>query len=1339
MCNGGMRHHCLRRWLLMAAMLCSAPSMAAVDEKNNSAAELIRIGVLAQRGKPACLEQWTPTADYLTAHVPNHRFVIIPLAVRDVEMAVERREIDFVLTNAAEYVLLETRYDVGRIATLKTTYQGKAYPYLGAVIFSLADRTEFVTLRDLRRRDLIAVDSTSLGGWIAACREFHNQGIDPIRDCRSVRFAGTQDAVVDAVRRGQCDAGITRTGTLEQMAAEGKISLNEFHVFHEHTGDRYVVPFLHSTRMYPQWPMARLAHTSSELSEHVAVALIEMPATCRAANAADCAGWTIPLNYEPVRDCLRDLKLPPYTEEEQITVGAAVRHIWPLLAACAALIGLMAVGAAYYVRLNRRLHIAIAEKNQELEFRRRTENMLRKLTQAVEQSPSVIIITDRDGSIEYVNPKFTARTGYTFEEVWGQNPRLLKSGRTSDAEYRCLWETILAGMEWRGEFCNKTKAGEYFWEYAVIAPIKNAEGVVTHFVAIKEDITERKNAQQALVESENRLRLLLDSTAEAIYGVDLKGDCTFCNASCLRMLGYQAAEELLGKNMHALCHHSRENGDPTPQQECRIYRALQCGEGIHADDEVYWRADGSCFPVEYWAHPQWSGKNIVGAVVAFIDITQRRQIDNVLKKTNNDLLQANLALDRANEAKGEFLASMSHEIRTPLNAIVGMTGLLLDTTLSHDQQDCAETIRSSGEILLILINNILDYSKIEAAKMELDAHPFDLMLCIEEALELVAPKAREKGIEIAYRIMGDLPFCFVGDMARFRQILVNLFSNGVKFTEHGEVLLTVSGSPRESELFELHFAVKDTGIGIPPELQNKLFQSFSQVDASTTRRFGGTGLGLVISRRLCELMGGRMWVESSGVPGEGTTFHFTIVLAIAPQQAMPLNEKDLTILKNRRVLIVDDSTANRDILTLHTSRWFMQPTAVASGREALERINRGENFDLIVLDMQMPEMDGRMLAEAIKNTPAGRKIPLVLLASIGLRITDTECNLFSARLSKPIKTLRLRDTLVSVLQGTQPEKVLPVQPPTGASSAPPTHPIRVLLAEDNLVNQKVALKMLSKLGYRADVVANGREVLDSLYGIAYNVILMDCQMPEMDGYEATRQIRLRQQERRLHPIYVIAMTAHALQGDREQCLAAGMDDYLAKPVRTNELQAALDRAWASLSTLSQIGQDAVSTTVTSPAEETIAATNQTETPNMQPLSSSNAATTSNTKMNATPQPEFILDDEALSIVSDQDPEGLRELIDLYLQQADETIPAIQKAIAEGNADSVNQLAHRLAGASAVCGVAPLVPPLRELEKQGKENQLADAEKVLNQVKELLEIGRCSLNDYVQAALRQIQN
>jgi CheY-like chemotaxis protein len=446
--------------------------------------------------------------------------------------------------------------------------------------------------------------------------------------------------------------------------------------------------------------------------------------------------------------------------------------------------------------------------------------------------------------------------------------------------------------------------------------------------------------------------------------------------------------------------------------------------------------------------------------------------------------------------------------------------------------------------------------------MELENQPFDVARCIEDSLELVSPSAVAKGLETAYLVEGELPWYFVGDVGRLRQILVNLLSNAVKFTEKGEVVVSLSGQRRDDDRYELHFAIRDTGLGIPADRQDRLFQSFSQVDASTSRRFGGTGLGLAISQRLSTLMGGRMWVESTGVPGEGSTFHFTLQAAEASSQNLTdkREAEDAATLAGRKILIVDDNKTGRDILVAQTKRWAMLPTAAASGPEALALIRRGERFDLAMLDMQMPEMDGLELAGELKNIPDAQAMPLVLVSSVSHRMSDSEIARFAARLTKPVRTAQLRTVLCTVMgktaamgdEATHDEF-------SGPLPIDQERPLRVLLAEDNPINQKVAGKMLAKLGYRADAVANGLEAVQALKQISYDVVLMDCQMPEMDGYEATRLIRAREHEEGRTPVRIIAMTAHAMQGDRELCLAAGMDDYLPKPVRTNELQQALER------------------------------------------------------------------------------------------------------------------------------------------------------------------------------------
>jgi PAS domain S-box-containing protein len=794
---------------------------------------------------------------------------------------------------------------------------------------------------------------------------------------------------------------------------------------------------------------------------------------------------------------------------------------------------------------------------------------------------------------------------------------------------------------------------------------------------------------------------LVQTSPVAIVTLNLDGKVTSWNPGAERLFQYPQ-EEAVGSTMEQLV------ATPEARDEIRSnIRQTLGGEWVRAIGRRA-RKDGTRVDVEISSMPVVVEGTQVGMIAIYHDITE--------------LLRARREAEAANEAKSAFLAMMSHEIRTPMNAVIGMSGLLLNTQLSEEQREYAEVVRQSGDALLTVINDILDFSKIEAGRLELESQPFDLRECVEGALDLVATRAAEKGLDLAYLMGESTPAGVMGDVTRLRQVLLNLLSNAVKFTERGEVVLSVNARPLDSatRLHELTFSVRDTGIGIPPDRVGRLFQSFSQVDASTTRRYGGTGLGLAISQRLTELMGGRIEVTSE--VGVGSEFVFTI-RAAAADVPVPAR-RDLSglqpTLRGKRVLVVDDNDTNRRILTTHFAAWGLDSRATGSPLEALGWIRSGETFDIGILDMHMPEMDGVALSRAIREQAGPAAPPLVLFTSLGRREARAESEDFAAYLHKPIKPSQLFDALVSVLVG---QTVHVVARDTPRSEIVPDmarrHPLRILLAEDNVVNQKVALRLLAQMGYRADVAANGLEAIDAVGRQVYDVILMDVQMPELDGFEASREINRRWPGDRRPRI--VAMTANAMQGDRELCAAAGMDDYVAKPVRIEELVAALERSPRR----GETGTRAA--TVGAPAEPATPAGPRVSSISRRLAASNDARRTAKPKAES-PEPAAVDRTIIEQLTAAMGGPFVAELIRTFIEDGRTLVATLHRALSDADTDAFRRAAHSLKSTGETVGALGMAAIARELEASARAGSLAGTEGRVAQVDQAFTIATLTLEE-----------
>jgi len=917
---------------------------------------------------------------------------------------------------------------------------------------------------------------------------------------------------------------------------------------------------------------------------------------------------------------------------------------------------------------------------------------LTKLTEALEQSPAAVVITDKNGIIEYVNTAFCETTGYSAEEAIGQNPRILKSGNLSRAFYQNLWQTILSGKIWKGDFINKKKNGQEYWESASISPIKNENNEITHFVAVKRDITERKQAEEAIKNSEQRLSQIINFLPDPTFVVDNEGTVLTWNQAIEKLSGAKAVD-MVGKGNfeHALPFYGERRPilidlvrDWNPEYEKKYLSVEKDGqklisESYHSNlggkelylhatagliydaagevagaieslrdvtekkkaediireseerlsnilkttNEGFWlidtadntldvndamceilqrqreevvghsindflddknikvvreqekirgqgekglyevsisRPDGTIVPCLVNAAPLLDAEgNKLGSFGMFTDITERKLMED-------ELIDAKHIADDANKAKSDFLANMSHEIRTPMNAVIGMTHLALKTKLTAKQQDYLNKIQSSANSLLGIINDILDFSKIEAGKLDMEAVDFILDDVLDNLGNLVSVKAQEKkDLEVLFATAANVPRFLVGDPLRLGQILINLANNAVKFTDTGEIVVSSELVKKNKDRVTLKFSVSDTGIGLTEEQAAKLFQSFSQADTSTTRKYGGTGLGLAISKKLANMMDGEIWVDSE--PGQGSTFSFTAVFGLGREDV----KKRLTPAPNLRglkVLVVDDNPTSRDILRDILESLSFEVTLAATGQEGIAEIEKADKdkpFEIVIMDWKMPGMDGIEASKRIKENPTLRQVPkIVMVTAYGREevMQKAEKIGLDGFLLKPVNPSVLFDTIIQAHGEEVPDTSRIAKQQEDADALQLIRGARILLVEDNEINQQVAKEILEGADLIVSLADDGQQAVNKLKDNSYDVVLMDIQMPVMDGYTATKAIRkweggMRNKGKAQIPI--IAMTAHAMAGDEEKSLAAGMNGHVTKPIDPDQLFSTLQK------------------------------------------------------------------------------------------------------------------------------------------------------------------------------------
>lgn len=778
-----------------------------------------------------------------------------------------------------------------------------------------------------------------------------------------------------------------------------------------------------------------------------------------------------------------------------------------------------------------------------------------ELNQFALDQHAIVSMADKLGNITYVNQKFCDISGYSSEELLGQNHRLLNSGYHPKDYFIDMWQTISSGNVWQGSVCNQSKSGDLYWVQSTIVPFMDADGDVDHYISMRTDITTQKAMETAAIKSEEWQRTILNNLGDGVYTLDADGNVTYLNSGAENILGWKLSE-LEGKPIHPIIHHSRPDGSVMPFSDCPIFLSMKNKQTYRSDDEVFFHKDGRPVPVSMVGMPIIDCNKVIGSVACFRDVSSQKIIQD-------QLMQAKDAAEKASRLKSDFLSTMSHEIRTPMNGIIGMTNLLFDTSLDRDQLEFTDIINTSSQALLSIINDILDFSKIEAGQLNVEWIEFSLQQIFEGCADIVAMNVQEKSLSLMTFVEPLIPERLIGDPLRLRQILLNFLSNAVKFTSKGAVIARANLLNKTDEIALIRLEVSDHGIGISPEQQLNLFQPFSQADSSTTRKYGGTGLGLSISKRLIELMGGNIGVEST--TGKGSTFWVEIPLKIASQQPLVAIDRS----RGKQIIVSGKNTECREIYLAYLKAWGILVGTANGNDELLELLNDAEserkNYDAILL-VEMPDDELLAVVDVVKSKDYFKNVPIIACQesnTLNVKQELLEVGVASV-LVKPVKQSTLFDTIANIFHPKESMQVVELEPlnPLGVVKKKQSELQReqlILLVEDNLVNQQVAKHVLSKLGYSIHIANNGQEAINILQTQSYALVLMDCQMPIMDGFEASRLIRSNEIAANQKRVPIIAMTANAIQGDRELCLDAGMDDYVTKPIDVEILFSVLQK------------------------------------------------------------------------------------------------------------------------------------------------------------------------------------